>query len=104
MSEGKKILSKLLSSEVKGDLLVLFHKNPGIIDTMEGVARRIGRTTNATEEDVKELVGLGLLTIKRIGNYEVIFLNHTGDKEIQETIGDYLKGLKKERGVCDGTR
>jgi len=99
VSEGKEMLGKLLSSEIKGDLLVLFHKNPGIIDTMDGVARRIGRTAKAMEEDVKDLVGLGLLGIKRIGKYEVIFLNSTKDKEIQETVADYLKGLKKEGGV-----
>ena len=99
MSVGDKILSRLLSSEVKGDLLVLFHKNPGLIDTMDGVARRIGRTTNVIESDIKDLMDLGLLGAKRIGKYEVVFLNHVEDKEIQEIIANYLQSLKISRRV-----
>jgi predicted transcriptional regulator len=63
-------MTRLLSSEVKGDLLVMFHKNPGIMDTMDGVARRIGRTASAVETDVEDLVKLGLLRKKRIGKLE----------------------------------
>jgi hypothetical protein len=63
-------MTSLLSSEVKGDLLVMFHKNPGIMDTMDGVARRIGRTASVVETDVEDLVKLALLRKKRIGKLE----------------------------------
>ena len=70
MSEGSELMTSLLSSEVKGDLLVMFHKNPGIMDTMDGVARRIGRTASVVETDVEDLVKLALLRKKRIGKLE----------------------------------
>ena len=98
MNEGNKILNMLLSSEIKGDLLVLFHKNRGLIDTMEGVARRIGCRASSIETDVKDLVGLGLLGTGKVGKYEVLFLNCTKDKEICENVAEYIKNMKIEGG------
>ena len=94
MRDGAVTLSKLLSSETKGELLILFRKNPGLIDTVEGVARRIGRRANAIETEVKEFMDLGLLSRKRIGSAVVIFLNVEKDKEIQEIVAKHLGSLK----------
>lgn len=94
--EGE-ILSKLLSSEVKGDLLVLFHKNLGLIDTVDNVARRIGRTGKAIEADLKDLVGLGILKTKQVGASQVVFIDRARDKEVQEALANYFTSLKKER-------
>jgi monomeric isocitrate dehydrogenase len=99
MSGLNQISQLLFSSEVKGDLLVLFHKNPGLIDTFESVARRIGRVTQAIDTDVKDLVTLGVLKTKRIGSQEVIFLDRAKDKETQATIVELLKTLKLPGGA-----
>jgi predicted transcriptional regulator len=95
LSEGSELLTRLLSSEVKADLLVMFHKNPGIMDTMDGVARRIGRTASVVEADVEDLVKLGLLRKKRIGKLEVVLLNREVDKKIQESITEHVRRLEK---------
>ena len=84
------ILSELLASEIRGDLLTLFHRNPGLIDTIDGVARRIGRTAVAIESDVKDLAKLGVLKTKIIGKSEVIFLDRNKDREILESVADHL--------------
>lgn len=94
MMDGVAVLSKLLSSETKGELLILFRKNPGVIDTIEGVARRIGKRANAIEADVKEFLELGLLKTRRIGSADAIFLNTEVDREIQEVVAKYLNSLK----------
>ena len=91
---GGEILSTLLASEVRGDLLILFHKNPGLIDTVDGIARRIGRTTVAVISDVRELLQLGLLKQKRIGASEVVFLDRARDREILESVADHLKTVR----------
>ena len=95
LPEEKQLLDRLLSSEVKADLLVMFHKNPGIMDTLDGVARRIGRTASVVETDVEDLVKLGLLRKKRTGKLEIILLNREVDKKIQESITEHLRGLEK---------
>src|SRR5215467_755123 len=85
------VISTLLGSEVRGDLLVLFHRNPGLIDTIEGVARRIGRTPSAIQSDVRELVRLGVLKEKKIGRTEVIFLDREKDRELLESVADHIR-------------
>jgi hypothetical protein len=87
----------LISTEVKGDLLVLFHKNPGLIDTYEGVARRIGRIAKSVEADVRDLVTLGILKVRQIGGREVLLFDRSRDRETQETIVNQLKILKTGR-------
>ncbi|MBI2183609.1 MAG: hypothetical protein HYU39_01470 [Thaumarchaeota archaeon] len=94
MVDGSEILRKMLASEVRGDLLVLFHKNPGLIDTIDGVARRIGRTSSLIEIDLRDLVNIGILKTKRIGKSEAIFLDRAKDKEIQESLANYLKNFR----------
>ena len=91
---GGEILSTLLASEVRGDLLVLFHRNPGLIDTVDGVARRIGRTTVAVISDVRELLVLGILRQKRIGTSEVVFLDRAKDRELLESVANHLKTVR----------
>ncbi len=88
---GGEILSTLLASEVRGDLLILFHKNPGLVDTVDGIARRIGRTTISVISDVRELLQLGLLKQKRIGASEVVFLDRAKDREILDLVANHLK-------------
>ena len=83
-----------MSSEIKGDLLVLFHKNPGLIDSLDGVARRIGRVGTAIQADVQDMVNVRILGTRQIGGRETIFLDRSGDKAAQETIIQYLKNLR----------
>ncbi len=99
MTSGADILSKLLSSQVKGDLLVLFHRNPGLVDTIDGVARRVGRTGDSIAQDVNDLVDLGVLSKNAIGNSEALLLNRQGDRDIQAAVASYLQGLKKDAEV-----
>jgi predicted transcriptional regulator len=84
----------MLSSEVKGDLLVLFHKNPGLIDSIDGVARRIGRIGKGIDADVRDLVKIGVIGTRQVGGREIIFLDRSKDKAAQQSIVDYLKNLK----------
>lgn len=91
---GSEILSTLLASEVRGDILVLFHKNPGLIDTIDGVARRVGRTTIAIISDVRELLQLGVLRQKRIGSSEVVYLDRAKDRDLLESVANHLKTVR----------
>jgi hypothetical protein len=85
-----RLIEKLVSSEVKMDLLVLFHNNPGLIDKTEAVARRIGRTAPQIEAGLKDLTELGVLRRKKFGNSEIIFFDQAKDNEIQQLISNRL--------------
>ncbi len=99
MSNQNQLFQLLFSSETKGDLLVLFHKNPGLMDTFDGVARRIGRIAKAIEADVRDLVTLGILKTRQVGGRQVILLDRSKDRETQDTIVGYLKGIRPIGGA-----
>ena len=90
MNTGE-LVARLLASEVRGDILALFHRNPGIIDTLEGVALRIGKRAESIEEDVKDFVDLGILRARRIGNSKVLSLNRERDRETQQLLAEHVK-------------
>jgi predicted transcriptional regulator len=87
------ILQRLLSSDVKADLLVLFHKNPGLIDTMDGIARRIGRLASAVEAEIRDLVAMGLLKVKIIGGNQVYSLDKVRDKTILDEAAGHIRSI-----------
>src|SRR6267378_2154359 len=95
VEQTSNILSRLLSSDAKADLLVLFHKNPGLIDTMEAIARRIGRMGSAVEAEMRDLVAMGLLKVKVIGGNMVYSLDRSGDKRILEEAADHIRIVKQ---------
>lgn len=99
MGNIKEILDKLLQSETKLYILELYHKNPGLIDTEDGVARRIGSTADGITGCLKDLFDLGLIGKRKINKIEVFFLNRERDKEIQEALDNYIKGFDAGRNA-----
>ena len=87
----EQLLDDLLSSDAKADLLALFHNSPGLIDGIEGLARRIGRAANEIETDVRDLVEIGLLSIRTIDGSEAIYCDKQRDREIQQIVSDLLE-------------
>jgi predicted transcriptional regulator len=85
--DENRVLDKLLSSDVKLDILALYHADPGLRDAVQGVARRIGRSASEVEKEVKDLLDVGFLE----SNSEGISLNVKRDMEIQELISNRLR-------------
>jgi predicted transcriptional regulator len=94
MAMGQELLNILLANDARADLLTVFRKNPGLIDSVDGVARRIGRNPAQIQGDVEELINLGVLRRRKLGSCEVIFLDRAKDKEVQNNVGEFLQGLK----------
>ncbi|MEM2904579.1 MAG: RAD55 family ATPase [Candidatus Bathyarchaeia archaeon] len=76
-----KLFAKLIDSEGKAELLTLFHKEPDLADTVEGFAKRLGRSPEETKEDLEALRELGL--VRRLETYR--FVNER-DEEVQRSI------------------
>ncbi|MDH2899692.1 MAG: hypothetical protein PXY39_01850 [archaeon] len=96
MATGQEILSVLMANETRADLVTLFRKNPGLMDSLEGVARRIGRSQSAIQDDIAELVKLGVLRSRKLGTHDVISIDSLKDKEIQNEVGSFLQNLKPD--------
>jgi predicted transcriptional regulator len=91
---GESLLQSLLGSDVKAQLLVLFRRNPGLIDEVEGIARRVGKRKESVEADLKALVEIGVVQEKQVGSTAVYSLNAKKNAEVQREVGTYLKGIK----------
>ena len=93
--DAKAILNTMISSTVGAELLILFHGNPGVVDTIEGVARRIGRRGTEVEPTLRDLIRLGTVRVQKIGNHEVVSLDKSRDTEIQAVLLRYFQDLGK---------
>jgi len=94
---GEALLQNLLSSEAKARLVLLFRRNPGLIDETEGIARRVGKKKESVEADLRDLVEAGLLKEGKIGGITVFSLNGKGDAEVRHAVGSFLmesQGMK----------
>lgn len=85
MKRSMKLFERLLDTDVKADLLTLFHNNANLSDTPEGLARRIGRSAEEVQREVEDLVELGIL--KKVQVYSFALER---DREIQDAISKQL--------------
>jgi len=82
----KGALGKLLGSDTRAELLTFFHSNPRTADSLEGLAARVGRKPGEIENDLTELVEIGLLREQKIYS-----LDPDRDATLQREISDELK-------------
>jgi predicted transcriptional regulator len=84
-------ISKLLGSDVKLEILALFHENPELTDRIDGVSRRIGRNATEIEAEVKDLVDIGVLHTRAVESANVIYYDQKNDVELQKQISYNLR-------------
>ena len=85
MKRSVKLFERLLDTDVKADLLTLFHNNANLSDTFDGLARRMGRPPAEVHSELEDLVELGILH-----KVEVYSFGVDRDKEIQDAISKQL--------------
>ena len=79
------LIEKLIGSETKAELLMFFHENPETTDTVEGIARKIRRSPRDIDNDLTDLVDLGILSEVR-----TLSFNKARDLELQREISKRL--------------
>ena len=65
------------SPELIEEISALFRKNPFIIDTADGIGRRIGRTASQVEPALNYLIDKGILCVRVAGKIRLVFLDRT---------------------------
>ena len=88
----KGALGKLLGSDTRAELLTFFHSNPRTADSLEGLAARVGRKPSEIENDLTELVEIGLLREQKIYS-----LDPDRDVTLQREISDELKQTTEQQ-------
>ena len=85
MKRSMKLFERLLDTDVKADLLTLFHNNSDLADTAEGLAKSIGKSPVEVNRELEDLVELGILK-----KTEVYSFGSDRDREIQDAISKQL--------------
>jgi KaiC/GvpD/RAD55 family RecA-like ATPase len=94
MKRSGKLFERLLDTDVKADLLTLFHNNAHLQDTPEGLAKKIGRNATEVQHELEDLVELGILR-----KSEVYAFGTDRDREIQDAISKQLALGELPEGV-----
>ena len=84
-------ISKILGSDVKLEILALFHENPELTDKIDGVSKRIGRDADEIEAEVIDLIDIGILRTKTVESSKIIYYDKKNDVEIQKRISYQLR-------------
>jgi len=87
----KKIIDIFLSSEAMADIVLLFRRNPMLIDYADHIASRIGRKGECVERDLKKLAKLGVLDVQKIGKKTWFGFDVKRDRQVQEIIKNYIR-------------
>jgi hypothetical protein len=85
-------LKTKVNSFIKWDLVKFFHDNPNTADTAEGIARYIGRKTEAVKPELEELVVDGVMEASIINGIYIYSL--TKDEEMRKFIGDFVSACE----------
>jgi predicted HTH transcriptional regulator len=64
------------------EMMELFKNNPNIIDTAEGLAKRLGTTKEKIDFDIINLVNLGVLKTKYVGKTPILYVDKKRTEEI----------------------
>jgi hypothetical protein len=86
--EVLEFLKTTVNSFIKWDLVIFFFENPHTTDTIDNVARYIGRDAAVIKTDLEELVRSGVLEQHTNGTLTVYSL--TKDTEIREKIKHFV--------------
>lgn len=86
------LFSRWIADQDHARIAQFFRNNPGVIESMGGLAVRLGTTVQAIEEAVRNHVALGLLVERTVGNQKILRYSQTAHKELEQRIVTELGG------------
>jgi predicted transcriptional regulator len=91
MLEPRRILDKLLSSNAKADLLMLFSDNPRLSERPTKIAEKIGRRPAEIHRDLKDLQEIGIVSRSKTHGSETLHYDRKRAAEIERILADYIE-------------
>lgn len=86
--EVLEFLKTSVNSFIKWDLVIFFFENPHTTDTIDNIARYIGRDATVIKNDLEDLVRSGVLEQHSAGDLTVYSL--TKDTQVREKIKHFV--------------
>ena len=92
----RKLFEVWMDSEMKAVITVFYHNNPGVVETLDGLARRLGTTPEALRDHVQAHINLGLLHEKQVGDKTVLVFDRQRRKEFERFIEGEIRRRMEE--------
>ncbi len=80
-----------VGSDLKARVLVFFNRNPGVVETLEGLARRIGATEQSLQPELQAHVELGLIKKRELGGKTIYRYNRQRRLEMERRVVEELR-------------
>ena len=87
----RKLFEIWVDSELKAQVVIFFNNNPGVIETVEGLAKRLGMNADALRDAVADHVRLGLLKERKLGDKTVLVFNKDRRGQLQDLVMETLR-------------
>lgn len=87
-----KIMEMWMDTESKVRVLVFFRENPGVIETMDGLAERLAIPSETLQAEVRDYVQLGLLREREVGDKVLYVFDRARNSEIEEMVEATIRG------------
>jgi len=91
VTELHELFGAWVDSELKAQMVSFYNRNPGVIETLEGLAHRLGLRPEGIRQAVADHVRLGVLVERRLGDKPVLMLNRDRRGAIEQIIMRNLK-------------
>lgn len=91
--EMERAMELWVSSAPKVTLARFFRQNPGVVDTLEGLSRRLAIPADQLAPEIADHVSLGVLRERSLGTTTVYMLNRRRLREIEDSI------IRRARGA-----
>jgi hypothetical protein len=92
----RKLFEVWVDSELKAQVIVFYQNNPGVIETVDGLARRLGCSAEVLRKEIAAHVQIGLLRERKIGELTVLVFDRDKQQSIQDFITQELHRRAKE--------
>ncbi|MBI4392748.1 MAG: hypothetical protein HY556_02985 [Euryarchaeota archaeon] len=98
--ETEALLAAWADSDTKIQVLVFFHRNPGIIETLEGLALRLGIPQETLRKEIAEHVRLGIVRLRDAGGRKVLVYDRHRNDEVERLIARRARRGDSEPEPC----
>ncbi|MEA3189662.1 MAG: hypothetical protein QOD77_244 [Thermoplasmata archaeon] len=95
-SNLRKLFEVWVDSELKAQIIVFYQNNPGVIDTIEGLASRLGTNVEQLRTNIADHLQLGFLHERKVGSQVVLVYDRKKQQGIQEFIAAEMGKLSRE--------
>ncbi len=93
----KKLFEVWMDNETKLMITVFFRNNPGVIETLEGLAVRLGTTPDALRDAIADHVSIGLLKERKVGDKTVLVYDRDMRMDMEAFIAEEIKRRMRDQ-------